>query len=432
MKCIKILNFENYNLYENGDIINLDTNKKISISKNRNSYFIRLNKLGKTYSINILRLIYENFNNIKLTNTHIIKFKNETIKNKFHYTNLEKINRKDMFKNINHLELDNTKEWKIVKNYIDYKISNYGDIFSIKSNKFLQPMIDENGYYNIKLINIDNRKKMSIHRLVYDAFNGIKDNDKVIDHIDRDKTNNNINNLREVSLSINAKNCNKKKITLTKIHQYSLDYEFIKEWISFEEIKKILNYDVGNISRCCTGKLKSAYGFIWKNPKIIDDLINFKVIDTKDNNKFSNYKINKKGVVINNNNIILKQNINSGYYRINLTSDNGKPKSLFIHKLVALTFLENQNNYDIVNHKDENKLNNNIKNLEWVNHIQNITYSQGKKINQIDINIDKIIKTFNSMQEAYRELNKTYGANIRLVCEGKRKFAFGFRWSFFE
>jgi hypothetical protein len=40
-----------------------------------------------------------------------------------------------MFKNINHVILDINKEWKNIKNYEDYKISNYGDIFSIKSNK---------------------------------------------------------------------------------------------------------------------------------------------------------------------------------------------------------------------------------------------------------------------------------------------------------
>ena len=429
MKYKKIENYDNYILYENGDIINSNTNKKLKIYY-RNNYFVRLSKEGKTVTVFILRLIYESFYNIKLNNSEIIQLKNENIQDKFHYTNLEKINRKDMRKNENHETLDNMKEWKIVKNYPDYKISNYGDIFSIKSNQYLEPRIDYNGYYNIKLINENGRKKMAIHRIVYDTFMGINDNTKVIDHIDRNKINNNINNLREVTLSENAKNCDKKNITLTKIHQYSLNNEFIKEWNSFKEIKEILNYNSGNISRCYIGKLKSAYGFIWKNPNIVNDLTDFKIINTQDENKFSNYKINKKGVIINKYNIILKSRINGGYYTIILVNDNGMCKNLLVHKLVGQTFIKNSNNYNIINHKDENKLNNDIQNLEWVNHKQNITYSQGKKVNQIDIKTNKIIRSFNSVNDAYRELNKNYGANIRLACEGIRHSAFGFKWLF--
>ena len=430
LRFIKIDNFDNYKLYENGDVINIKLNKKLSTFLSRNQYFLKISIDKKKYTFNFLRLMYEKFYNEKITSNDIIRLKNENIENKFHYQNLEKVNRNDMIKNENHDELDNTKEWKIVKNYPDYKISNLGDIFSIKSNKMLKPTKDLNGYYKIKLINDIKRREMFIHRLVYDTFKNIEHNDKVIDHIDRNKINNSINNLREVSLSDNSKNCEKKKYKKTKIHQYTLNNEFIKEWDSFDEIKKELNYNNSCISKCCTGKSKTAYGFIWKNPNILLNLDEFVEINTKDDNKFSNYKINKKGVIINKNNIILNQTINSGYHTILLLNDNGKKKHLFVHKIIGQTFLNNPNNYNIINHIDENKLNNDIKNLEWCNNRQNTTHSQGKKVNQIDINTNKIIKTFDSINDAFKELNKNYGANIRLVCEGKRKSAFGFKWNF--
>ena len=133
LRFVKIDNLDNYKLFENGDIINIKLNKKISIHFNKYQYELQIRADKKKYSFNFLRLMYEKFYNKKLTPNDIIILKNDTIDNKFHYENLEKINRKDMVKNENHDELDNTKEWKIVKNYPDYKISNCADIFSIKS-----------------------------------------------------------------------------------------------------------------------------------------------------------------------------------------------------------------------------------------------------------------------------------------------------------
>lgn len=75
--------------------------------------------------------------------------------------------------------------------------------------------------------------------------------------------------------------------------------------------------------------------------------------------------------------IIMKLRVGtSGYYIVNLRNSNtGKSKTYMVHRLVALNFIEKNDVSQtlIVNHKDANKLNNEVSNLEWV------TYSQNKK-----------------------------------------------------
>ena len=67
-----------------------------------------------------------------------------------------------------------------------------------------------------------------------------------------------------------------------------------------------------------------------------------------------------------------------GYYQVNL-SKKRKITHHRIHRLVAMAFVENPNNYEMVNHKDENKLNNHVDNLEWCDHTYNIRYGTRTK-----------------------------------------------------
>lgn len=53
-----------------------------------------------------------------------------------------------------------------------------------------------------------------------------------------------------------------------------------------------------------------------------------------------------------------------GYYQTSLCK-NGKMKTFTVHRLVAIAFIENPEGKPTVNHKDENRLNNNVSNLEW-------------------------------------------------------------------
>ena len=80
------------------------------------------------------------------------------------------------------------------------------------------------------------------------------------------------------------------------------------------------------------------------------------------------YQINKNGDVFSvKRKIYMKSNPDKdGYLRIGLRK-NKKQKLCGVHRLVALTFIDNPNNYEIVDHIDRNKQNNNYDNLRWIN-----------------------------------------------------------------
>lgn len=77
-----------------------------------------------------------------------------------------------------------------------------------------------------------------------------------------------------------------------------------------------------------------------------------------------------------------QQKDSSGYYQVVLCK-NGTEKRCLIHRLVAETFLQKEKGKNFVNHKDENKTNNNAANLEWCTHKYNCNYGErNKKISE--------------------------------------------------
>lgn len=90
-------------------------------------------------------------------------------------------------------------------------------------------------------------------------------------------------------------------------------------------------------------------------------------------------KITPDGRVGKTKEIILKENDNNFGYKSVSLSKNCKKTRFRIHRLVAEAFLENPNNYKEVNHKDENKSNNNVNNLEWCTRSYNAKYFYQKR-----------------------------------------------------
>lgn len=102
--------------------------------------------------------------------------------------------------------------WKQINGFENYEVSNMGNVRSkdftfVRSNgrvlnrkgKVLKQTLWKDGYFVVCLQCDGKRVVRKVHRLVYDAFVGINDNTKVVDHIDHDKTNNKLENLQLVT-----------------------------------------------------------------------------------------------------------------------------------------------------------------------------------------------------------------------------------------
>ena len=132
---------------------------------------------------------------------------------------------------------------------------------------------------------------------------------------------------------------------------------------------------------------------------------------------------------------ILKLHDNGrGYLRVALTKESSL-KFIMIHRLVAQAFIPNPNNLPEINHRDENKKNNCVENLEWCDRVYNINYGTrneraSRKILQYSKS-GEFIKEWPSALEVERVLDIN-NSHIIQCCKGKRKSAGGFIWRYKE
>jgi len=143
-----------------------------------------------------------------------------------------------------------------------------------------------------------------------------------------------------------------------------------------------------------------------------------------------------------------------GYLRVKLS--NGKSKRFFVHRLVALTYLPNPNNYRCINHKDETRTNNFVfinddrsvdvekSNIEWCTHKYNSNYGTckerakvtrhankkvWKRVEQLDLDGNHIAY-YPSIKDAQNN-NNIHGCHVSECCRGLRKKANGFIWRYY-
>lgn len=165
-----------------------------------------------------------------------------------------------------------------------------------------------------------------------------------------------------------------------------------------------------------------------------------------------NYEANELGDIrkINTNQLIHQWLDKDGYKIVALTNR----KLYRAHRLIALTYLDNPENYPVVNHLNHNKQDNRVENLEWTTYQGNTIHSykndwrkdsieswvkqvqpkaaeaSKRKVVQMDLS-GKELAIFNSQREASEQTN-TCRSSITRCCTGNRKTAGGYRWKYLE
>lgn len=104
----------------------------------------------------------------------------------------------------------------------------------------------------------------------------------------------------------------------------------------------------------------------------------------------------------------------SGYLSISL----GRKYRQYIHRLVAEAFIPNPNNLETVNHKDENKQNNSVQNLEWMTNKENVQYSKATKIKCLDLKT-KEITYYSSIRDTAKSFHTIHRAILYSLHKAK-------------
>lgn len=185
------------------------------------------------------------------------------------------------------------EKWKDIDGYIGlYQVSNLGNIKSVerfrtngKSGYIQQSKIlktgNENGYLFVNLSKMGVVKKFKVHRLVANHFLPNPENKPEIDHINTDKTDNRVENLRWVTHKENMNNPlskNKQSKSMKgkpspkgkehkqskPIIQFTINGKFIRQWDSVMDIEREMGLKHQNICHNALGKSSNCGGFIWR------------------------------------------------------------------------------------------------------------------------------------------------------------------------
>lgn len=133
----------------------------------------------------------------------------------------------------------------------------------------------------------------------------------------------------------------------------------------------------------------------------------------------SDYTITENGDVINkhNNRHVKPRANNKGYLRVSICG-----KMYFVHRLVAQTYIPNPDNKSQVNHKDGNKLNNNVSNLEWVSNSENKKHAidhglipKGEECSWAKLSREDVMYIRNRTNESISELAQKFNVSRNTI-----------------
>jgi hypothetical protein len=340
-----------------------------------------------------------------------------------------------------------TEDWKKVDGYDNYEVSSFGNVKNTKTGRILKAS-SCGGYCNVGLSG-NKPKTHLVHQLVGKAFIPNPENKSQINHKDKNKLNNNINNLEWVTNKENSIHRSTGVIQTTNqnLEIYRIDIntnEILEKYNSIEDAAKYIadnttsNHNAIRAGICTVinGKQITAYGYKWKKveqPHLENEEWREVIVDN--NKKEEGYFISSLGRFKNKKGVIMKdyKPHHSGYVfiRVNI-------QKYAFHRLMAFTFLPNLEKKPFVNHIDGNKTNNSLINLEWVTCLENNVHNHKmgfikcytRKVGQYDLAMNEINR-FDSIKGAADFLNIS-ATSIKSVLYKKQNTGGGFIWKYLD
>lgn len=328
----------------------------------------------------------------------------------------------------------------------NYEVSSEGKVFNKKTGKELKGTFARNEYHSVQLTIGGKPKTFMVHRLVAEAFCENLNNYTIVDHIDRNKLNNNASNLRWVDGSTNARNADKPKTKY--IHKvadikdsewkdiiYDTNYTINKNGIVVNKIKgNILKGSIRNgyIRYQIKNSKYSAHILVWTsfNGAIPLGMVIDHIDGNRDNNSLDNLRLVTQSENMRN----AQLNGHKGQVKISQYSMDGT----FIKKYDSIRAAANEiggSEYAIKNAADRYGTS---KGFLWIRDDQNLTIEElleitpSNKAKSTAIPVSKytkegkLVKRYNSFTEAARE-NRCSASNLRNAAN-KQRLALGYYW----
>lgn len=256
-----------YLIRDDGIVWSEIRNRELKGTLQRNEYHtVYLSFNGKQYNFMIHRLVAEYF--CENPNNYTIVHHKDGNPHNNHADNLEWVNSKINNASENRIkrkekgeatDFNPNKKWKVCYFDSDYLISDDGEVWNNKLKKMLIPS-KRNEYLRASMKN----KKHSIHRLVWETFNGPIPEGYCIDHIDGNRANNSISNLRLTTQSENMKNAMKNGHKgQIPVLQYDKEGNLIKEYKTIQEAADAIGVTHPAI-RSAINRGGTCRGFLWK------------------------------------------------------------------------------------------------------------------------------------------------------------------------
>lgn len=158
-----------------------------------------------------------------------------------------------------------------IEAFENYEVSNLGKVRNMKTGKILKPFLHRDGYLGLYLYENNKRKYLLLHRIIATAFIDNPEEKPQVNHIDENKTNNDLNNLEWCTARENAIHGTRIKRfsekCFKKVIQLDLNDNVLNEFESIKQAGQETGVFATSISACCNGKRKSAGGFKWRRKK---------------------------------------------------------------------------------------------------------------------------------------------------------------------